>query len=130
MPPNKPLSFCYSELPSEGRKLCITFTPITLKIILCFTPHSPQHECLGLATLSIKKAPDGSDKSVTCSITWTLKPGNWILIRFPCLASSFIVTEIKVTIRNTTSTRFPLTVCFVFELLTLQDQWKDYDNGF
>lgn len=93
MPPNKPLSFGYGELPSKGRKLCITLTPIILEIILCITPHSPQHKCLGLATLSIEKSPDGSDKSITCSITWTLNPGNWMLIRLPCL-TSFIVTEI------------------------------------
>lgn len=118
MPPDKPLSFCNSELPSKGRELCITFTPISLEIILSFTPHSPQHECLSLATLSIEKASDGSDKSITCSISWALEKGYWMLIRLSWL--TFIVAEIKLTIGNTRSTGFPLIISLIFELLTLK----------
>lgn len=77
VPPKKPLGFCYSQLPSKGRKLYITFTPLTLELIICFTPHSPKHKCLGFATLSIEKAPYGGDKSITCSISGTLRPGYW-----------------------------------------------------
>lgn len=122
MSPDKPLCFCYCELPSKRRKLCITLTPIALEIILCFSPHGPEDKGLCLATLSIEKTSDGSDKSITSAITWTLEKSYWILIRFACL--SFIVTKIKLTVRNTSSTGFSLTMCFVLKLLTLQKQGR------
>lgn len=85
MPPNKLPSFCYGELPSKGRKISFTFTPFPMKIILCFTSHCPKHECFSLSALSVEQSPDGSYKSIPCSISWPFEKCYWILVRFPCL---------------------------------------------
>lgn len=85
MPPNKLPSFCYGELPSKGRKISFTFTPFPMKIILCFTSHCPKYECFSLSALSIEQSPDGSYKSIPCSISWPFEKCYWILVRFPWL---------------------------------------------
>lgn len=114
---NKSFSFGNCELPSKRRELYITFTPISLKIILCFTPHSPQNKCFCLPALCIKKSSYGCYKSIPCSITWPLKPWWWVLVRFSGLA--FVITKIEVNFRNTSSSR--LTMSFVFKFSTLYD---------
>lgn len=117
MPPNKFFSFCNCKLPSKRRKLNIAFTPITLKIILCFTPHSSEHKCLCLATLITEQSSNGCHKPVTCTITRTLGPRWRILIRFSSLA--FIITKVEVNFRNTSSSM--LTLTFIFKFPTLHD---------
>jgi len=122
VPPNKFFGSCDRELPCKWGKIHITLAPITLKIIISFSPHSSKHKCLCLATLSIEQSSNGCYKSITCTITWTLRPRWWILIRFSCL--DFIVTKVKINFRNTSTSE--LTLAFVFKFPTLHNHIKKH----
>lgn len=112
--PNELLS--YSKLPCK-RIFPITVTPLTSKLIFRLTPHCTQYKSLCPASLSIEKASYRCNKPISCTVTWALHPGSWVLTRCPWL--TFIVTQNEITFRDSNSTNFLLSMIFVLELLTL-----------
>ena len=116
VPLKKLFSFYYCELPSKMCGLYIILTQISMTFIFCFI-FLWLKQFLCLTALRVKYSSNGCYKSIACSISRTLRPRWWKLIRFACMA--FSVTKISVTFQSTSSTWLILT--FVFKFLPLHD---------
>jgi len=119
VPLKKIFSFYYCELPSKMSCLYIILNQISMAFIFCFI-FLWLKQFLCLTALRVKYSSNRCYKSIACSISRTLRPRWWILIRFSCMA--FSVAKISFTFRSTRSTWLILT--FVFKFLPLHDPRK------
>lgn len=115
MTPDQPFSFCYGQLAGIRWELCLTFTPLTVDLILCITPHCPQNKSLGLTALISEKTPYGGNETISRSLTRALWPWHWVLISFFSW-TSITITQSDFSLWNCNTAT---SICFVFELLAL-----------